>query len=69
MLCISCGSKKVVKFGGEIGIHVPGVKNIDKPRVLVFPELVVCLACGVAQFAVPEAALRLLAADPSTDAS
>src|SRR6476660_5657682 len=31
------------------------LKNIDKPIVWVFPELVVCLDCGIAEFAVPEA--------------
>jgi len=44
-----------------MGIHFPGLKNIDKPVVWIFPELVVCLNCGTAQFAVPEAELRLLA--------
>ena len=31
------------------------------PAVWVFPELAVCLECGIAEFAVPEAELRLLA--------
>jgi hypothetical protein len=44
-----------------MGIHFPGLKNIDKPIVWVFPELVVCLDCGNAEFAVPEAELRQLA--------
>jgi hypothetical protein len=44
-----------------MGIHVRGLKNIDKPAVWIFPELVVCLDCGTAEFAVPEAELCLLA--------
>ena len=44
-----------------MGIHFPGLKNIDKPVVWVFPELIVCLNCGIAQFVVPEAELRELA--------
>jgi hypothetical protein len=44
-----------------MGIHVRGLKNIDKPVVWLFPELVVCLDCGAAEFAVPEAELRQLA--------
>jgi len=44
-----------------MGIHFSGLKNIDKPVVWVFPELVVCLHCGTAEFAVPEAKLRVLA--------
>ena len=61
MLCKSCGSVNQRKFTGEIGIHFHGLKNIDMPVVWVFPELVVCLDCGTAEFAVPEADLRQLA--------
>jgi hypothetical protein len=61
MPCKSCGSINQSKFGGEIAIHSPGLKGIDKPVVWVFPELVVCLECGLTEFAVPEAELRRLA--------
>ena len=61
MPCKSCASVNQSKFTGEIGIHFLGLKNIDKPVVWVFPELVVCLDCGTAEFAVPEAELRQLA--------
>jgi hypothetical protein len=61
MHCKSCGSVNQSKFIGEMGIRSPGLKNIDKPVVWVFPKLVVCLDCGIAEFAVPEAELRLLA--------
>lgn len=61
MACKSCGSVNQKKFSGEMGIHCPGLKNIDKPLVCIFPELVVCLDCGYAEFAVPEAELRELA--------
>jgi hypothetical protein len=47
-----------------MGIHFTGLKNIDKPTIWVFPELVVCLDCGHAEFGVPEdelAKLRRLA--------
>jgi hypothetical protein len=60
MPCELCGSVNQSEFSGEIGIHFPGLKNIDKPVVWVFPELVVCFDCGIAEFAVPEAELRLL---------
>jgi len=59
--CPSCGSVNQRKFTGEIGIHFPGLKSIDKPVAWVFPEIVVCLDCGTAEFAVPEAELRQLA--------
>jgi hypothetical protein len=43
-----------------MGIHFPGLKNIDKPVVWVFSEIVVCLDCGAADFVVPEGELRQL---------
>jgi hypothetical protein len=43
-----------------MGIHFPGLKNIDKSVVWVFSEVVVCLNCGIANFVVPEAELRQL---------
>jgi hypothetical protein len=61
MTCKSCGLNNQRKFTGEIGIHFTGLKDVDKPVVWVFPELVVCLDCGTAEFAVPEPELRLLA--------
>jgi hypothetical protein len=60
MACKSCGSNNQSKFNGELAIHWSGLKNIDKPIVWVFPELVVCLDCGIAEFAVPEAQLLQL---------
>jgi hypothetical protein len=44
-----------------MGIHFPGLQNIEKPIVWVFPYLVVCLDCGFAEFAIPEAELGLIA--------
>jgi hypothetical protein len=61
MSCKSCGSANQRKLSGEIAIRFPGLKNIDKPVVWVFPEIVVCLDCGTAEFVVPEPELRLLA--------
>jgi len=61
MPCKSCGSVSQSKFAAEMGIHFRGPNNIDKAVVWVFPELVVCLDCGTAEFAVPEAELRQLA--------
>ena len=66
--CNSCGSENQGKFTGEIAIHSPGPRNIDKPVVWVFPQLVVCLDCGIAQFAVPSSELRLLEKDSAAGA-
>jgi hypothetical protein len=61
MRCQSCGSENMGKFGGEVGLHFRGLKNIDRPTVFAFPEILICLNCGIAQFTVPEAQLRQLA--------
>jgi len=61
MPCKSCGSASQSQFRAETAIHFPGLKNIDKPVVWVFPELIVCLDCGTAEFAVPKPELQLLA--------
>jgi hypothetical protein len=41
-----------------MAIHFPALKDIEKPVVWVFPEVIVCLDCGSAEFAIPEAELR-----------
>ncbi len=61
MPCKSCGSVNQKKFSTEMGIHFPGLKDIDKPTVWVFPEFAICLDCGAAEFAVPEEELHQLA--------
>ena len=58
MPCKSCGSVNQKKFSAEMQIHFPGLKDIDKPVVWVFPDV---LDCGTAEFAVPEEELRQLA--------
>jgi hypothetical protein len=61
MRCKACESINQRKFTGEMVIHSPGLKDIDKPVVWVFPELIICLDCGNAEFVVPEAELLQLA--------
>ena len=53
--------QKVGKFGGEVALHFRRPENLDKPTVLVFPEVLICSDCGLAHFAVPERQLRQLA--------
>jgi hypothetical protein len=67
-MCKSCETDSQSKFTAEIAIHFPGLKNIDKPIVWVFPELLVCLDCGKAEFAISESELRVLANDATTTA-
>lgn len=65
MACKSCKSENQSDFNGEIGIHFPGLKGLEKPLVWVFPKLVVCLDCGVTEFVIPETELRVLREDPT----
>ena len=61
MSCNSCGSVKQGEFRSELDIHFPGLGNVNKRPVVVFPELLVCLNCGKAEFTVPKEELDLLA--------
>jgi hypothetical protein len=63
MYCSSCGSGNLGRFRAEMLIHFPGLKNIDRPPVFVFPELTVCSKCGTAQFVVPLGERCVLAQD------
>jgi hypothetical protein len=60
MFCSSCGSTNIDEFSAETGIRRSGLKNIDKPAVFVFSQLIVCLDCGRAEFVVPRAELEQL---------
>ena len=60
MSCKSCQSENQRTFNGEIAIHFPGLKGLDKPIVWVYPKLLVCLHCGFTEFAIPEAEFRQL---------
>lgn len=48
-------------FPAEIAVHFPGWPRISEPAVFVFPQLIVCFNCGVAEFAMPEKQLIELA--------
>jgi hypothetical protein len=68
MRCNSCGSVNQKKFIGEMGIRSPGLNGLNKPIVFVFPQLVICIDCGTAEFVMPEAELRELAKGESAAA-
>jgi hypothetical protein len=61
MACKSCGSTRQHKFNGEIAIHFPGLKGLDKPIVWVFTPVLVCLNCRAAEFEVPTDEAQALA--------
>jgi hypothetical protein len=60
MPCKRCASDSQQLFNGEIAIHFPGLKGLDKPIVWMFPKVAVCLECGFTDFKVPEKELRVL---------
>lgn len=62
MTCRSCRSVNQAEFSAELLIHFGGLKNLDKPGVWVFPNLLVCLDCGFLQSTVPAPQLASLAA-------
>lgn len=62
MSCKQCTSV-VKEFNGELAIHFPGLKGLDKPIVWVFPQLRVCLECGFGEFLVPDEQLQQLRND------
>jgi hypothetical protein len=58
--CKNCLSERREIFNGEIAIHFPGLKGVDKPIVWVFPKMRVCLKCGLTDFFIPERELNVL---------
>ncbi len=70
MHCPQCASETQEEFPAEINIHFSGLRNIDRPGLLVFPKLLVCLECGYSRFTTPEPELAVLAiCSPKSDAS
>lgn len=62
MTCKSCGSTSESTFVAETNIHFSysQLKNLDKPGVLAFLKLTICLECGFARCILPEHELSLL---------
>jgi hypothetical protein len=59
--CQPCASLRKMAFLGEICLHFPGgLESLNKPLVWVYPQVVVCLDCRLAQFTLPEKELRVI---------
>jgi hypothetical protein len=67
MKCRSCGSKDQTEFASEICVHILGLQNVEKPTVLLFPRLLVCMYCGFTELMLAENELRLLGKVPAGD--
>jgi hypothetical protein len=63
MTCKWCGLDRVGEFKGEIAIHFPGLKGLERLVLMVSPNICVCLSCGNAEFAVSERELHVLATE------
>jgi len=53
MPCKACFSECQGKFRTEMNFHFPGKEGWEKPSVWAFPDVLVCLNCGFAEFEVP----------------
>jgi hypothetical protein len=69
MRCPSCGSGHQTEFMAEINVHFSGLQNLDRPGVLVFPRVMICLDCGFSRFNTPQAELVELTIGTSTETS
>jgi predicted nucleic-acid-binding Zn-ribbon protein len=51
--CNTCGSTRLNKLRAELAPHFNGLKNIDKPILWTFRDVVVCTDCGKADIHFP----------------
>jgi hypothetical protein len=62
MPCGQCSSLNESGFIGELLLHFPGSIGTERPGVLMFPKVLVCLDCGASRFDTPVEELRQLRA-------
>ena len=68
MSCPSCKSGNQAEFTSEMIIHFAGLRNIDKPGVLFFSKVSVCLDCGFLRGIVPASELaRITKGSPNSE--
>lgn len=60
MPCKYCKSQTSKTFNSEVALHSPGLDGLDKLIVWVFPQLQICLQCGLTEFSVPPGELEVL---------
>jgi len=64
---MTCVCSQPRTFTAEINIHFPGYEALTKPTVWVFPQVSVCMNCGLAEFSIPAWELQRLAGDEVDD--
>ena len=60
MSCRHCSSNNQAEYVAEMGVHYRQLKDLAKPPVLVYTQLLACLDCGFTEFTLVEEELRLL---------
>jgi len=55
-----CTHSNQKQFPAETNIHFPGIAMLDKPTVWIFPQLVICMECGLSQFVIARRELAQL---------
>ena len=63
MSCPMCASDKQEEFLAEMVFHFDDMENLNRPGVMVFPKVLVCLDCGFSRFETTKTKLASLAAD------
>jgi hypothetical protein len=66
-MCPQFVSGNQVEFSAEIMVHRDALKNVNNSDVMLFPRVLVCMACGFSQFTVPKPEIMLLASDSPND--
>lgn len=57
MPCKSCHGLRQKRYQSEIAIHLPWMIGAPtKPHELLYPNLLICLDCGFAEFQLPRPA-------------
>ena len=60
MFCKECGGNDPRTFNGEVSMQFGGLDGMNKPIVIVYSKVDVCLKCGLAGFKITEPELAVL---------
>jgi hypothetical protein len=52
MSCTRCLSLHQTALNSEINLHFRGLPNLGEPGLFVFPQVLVCLDCGLSEFVI-----------------
>ena len=53
MVCARCGANNQAEFDCEVAIHVRETITSRHSPICIFPKVLVCKNCGLAEFTVP----------------